>query len=48
MPNTWLSTLFSNKIREFVFSEFCVLEINHYSYFVFSDATVETDTYILK
>ena len=48
MPNTWLSTLFSNKIREFVFSEFCVLEINHYSYFVFSDATVETDTYILR
>ena len=48
MPNTWLSTLFSNKIREFVFSEFSVLEINHYSYFVFSDATVETDTYILR
>ena len=48
MPNTWLSTLFSNKIRAFVFSEFSVLEMNHYSYFVFSDATVETDTYILK
>lgn len=48
MPNTWLSTLFSNKIRAYVFSEFSIVEINHYSYFVFSDATVETDTYILK
>ena len=48
MPNTWLSTLFSNKVRAFVFSYFSLLEINHYSYFVFSDATVETDTYILR
>ena len=48
MPNTWLSTLLTNKIRRFVFNTFSVLNINHYSYFVFDDATVETDTYILK
>lgn len=48
MPNTWLSTLFSNNIREFVFNEFIIIEISHYSYFVFDDATVETDTYIFK
>ena len=48
MPNTWLSTLFSENIRKFVFSNFSILEINHYSYPVFSDATVETDTYIFK
>jgi type I restriction-modification system DNA methylase subunit len=48
MPNTWLSTFFSDKIRDFVFNEFVLIEINHYSYFVFEDATVETDTYIFK
>ena len=48
MPNTWLSTLFSDKIRDFVFNEFTLVEISHYSYFVFEEATVETDTYIFK
>jgi len=48
MPNTWLSTLLTDKIRKFIFNTFSILHINHYSYFVFEDATVETDTYILK
>ena len=48
MPNTWLSTVFSTNIRRFVFQTFAVKELRHYSYFVFPDATVETDVYILK
>jgi len=48
MPNTWLSTVFSTKFRRFVFQTFAVKELQHYSYFVFPDATVETDVYILK
>ncbi len=48
MPNTWLSTLLTDKIRKFVFNTYSVIEINHYSYFVFDDATVETDIYILR
>jgi len=48
MPNTWLSSLFGSKIRTFVFNEFVVQKLVHYNYFVFEDATVETDTYILK
>ena len=48
MPNTWLSLLFANKIRNYVFTEITILSINHYSYFVFEDATVETDIYILQ
>lgn len=48
MPNTWLSTLLSEKIRKFIFSNFCLNEIRHYNYFVFDDATVETDIYILR
>lgn len=48
MPNTWLSTLMTDKIRRFVFNTFSISTINHYSYFVFEDATVETDTYILR
>ncbi|MBK5210640.1 MAG: N-6 DNA methylase [Flavobacteriaceae bacterium] len=48
MPNTWLSSLFAEKIRNFVLTNFSIIEINHYSYFVFADATVETDTYIFR
>jgi len=48
MPNTWLSTLLTDKIRKFVFNSFSVLEVSHYSYYVFEDATVETDTYIFR
>jgi len=48
MPNTWLSTVFSRNIRRFVFQTFAIKELQHYSYFVFPDATVETDVYILK
>lgn len=48
MPNTWLSTIFSNNIRKFVFETFAMKELRHYSYFVFADATVETDVYVWK
>ena len=48
MPNTWLSTLLTNKIRSFVFNTYSLHEIRHYSFFVFKDATVETDTYIFQ
>lgn len=48
MPNTWLSSLYAEKIRDFVLRNFTIVEINHYSYFVFEDATVETDTYIFR
>lgn len=48
MPNTWLSTIFSTNIRKHVFETFAMKELQHYSYFVFPDATVETDIYILK
>jgi type I restriction-modification system DNA methylase subunit len=48
MPNTWLSLLFANKIRNYIFNNTTILSITHYSYFVFEDATVETDTYILQ
>jgi len=48
MPNTWLSTIFSTGIRKYVFETFAMKELQHYSYFVFSDATVETDVYILE
>lgn len=48
MPNTWLSTLMTDKFRQFVFSTFKIETFVHYDYFVFEDATVETDTYILK
>jgi len=48
MPNTWLSTLMTDTFRSFVFSTFKIEELVHYDYFVFDDATVETDTYILR
>jgi type I restriction-modification system DNA methylase subunit len=48
MPNTWLSSLFGTSIRKFVFSSFRLVKLVHYNYFVFYDATVETDTYIFK
>src|SRR5690554_556641 len=48
MPNTWLSTLMTNTFRKFVFSTFKIETFVHYDYFVFDDATVETDTYIFK
>jgi hypothetical protein len=48
MPNTWLSTLYGNKIRDYILKNTTILSINHYSYFVFEDATVETDVYILQ
>ena len=48
VPNTWLSTLLSDKIRRFIFNNFAIHKINHYSYFVFIDATVETDIFILQ
>ncbi len=48
MPNTWLSSLFGSKIRQFVFGKFQIVDLVHYSYFVFDDATVEADTYIFK
>jgi type I restriction-modification system DNA methylase subunit len=48
MPNTWLSTLMTDKIRNFTFNSFQLKSLVHYDYFVFDDATVETDTYILK
>lgn len=48
MPNTWLSTIFNNEIRKFVFRNYAIKNLNHYSYFVFEDATVETDVYIMS
>lgn len=48
MPNTWLSTIFNNEIRKFVFRNYAIKNLNHYSYFVFEDATVETDVYITR
>ena len=48
MPNTWLSSVFGSNIRKFVFNKFTIIDLVHYSYFVFQDATVETDTYIFK
>ncbi len=48
MPNTWLSTVFSEKMRKHVFETYSVRNINHYSFFVFKNATVETDVYIFE
>jgi type I restriction-modification system DNA methylase subunit len=48
MPNTWLSSLFGKNIREFVFNNLTIIDIVHYGYFVFEDATVETDIYIFR
>ncbi len=48
MPNTWLSSLFGSSIRQFVLNDFELTHLIHYDYFVFDDATVETDTYILR
>lgn len=48
MPNTWLSTIFSKIFRKYVFTTFSLKELRHYSYFVFKDATVETDVYIFQ
>ena len=47
-PNTWLSTVYSSSFRKYVFETFAMKELRHFSYFVFRDATVETDIYILK
>ncbi|MBO4699844.1 N-6 DNA methylase [bacterium] len=46
MPNTWLSTVFSEGMRRYIFDNYCVKNIRHYSFFVFKEATVETDIYI--
>jgi hypothetical protein len=48
MPNTWLSSLFGSKIRQYVLGNLELIQLIHYNYFVFKDATVETDTYIFK
>mgnify|MGYP001495035245 CR=1 FL=1 len=48
MPNTWLSLLFGEKIRTYVFEQLTIKKIVHYDYFVFQDATVETDIYIFQ
>ena len=47
-PNTWLSTVYSSSFRKYIFETFAMKELRHFSYFVFRDATVETDIYILK
>ncbi len=48
MPNTWLSTIFAGNMRKYIFGTYIVRNINHYSFFVFKDATVETDVYIFE
>ena len=48
MPNTWLSTVYAEKMRKHVFESYSVRNINHYSFFVFKSATVETDVYIFE
>ena len=48
MPNTWLSSLFGSKIRKYILYNFRLKCLVHYNFFVFNDATVETDTYILQ
>ncbi|HQT36811.1 MAG TPA: TaqI-like C-terminal specificity domain-containing protein, partial [Sulfuricurvum sp.] len=48
MPNTWMSSLFAKKIRNFITYKVTIPEITHYDYFVFEDATVEADTYFFK
>ncbi len=47
-PTTWLSALFASKIRELLVNSKVVKQIVHYNYFVFTDATVETDIYIFR
>jgi adenine-specific DNA-methyltransferase len=48
IPNTWMLNLFSNDFRKHIFNNSNLNQIVHYKFYVFKQATVDTETIILK
>lgn len=48
IPNTWLTNLKFKKIRKYLTQQKQILNLSHYSKYVFSEAVVDTEVLILK
>lgn len=48
IPNTWLLNLTQANIRKFIFDTSELVNIVHYQYYVFKEATVDTEILILR